>query len=498
MRRSIIFLFAVLALACVERAPELSPADRERLREYVSNQAPTPEHPLEIEFENGVRLIGYDVDPDNVTTNSEFTITWHWHATEDLDDGWQLFTHVAKSNGENALNQDGVGIIRELYQPGRWEAGQYIRDRQTVTLPADWGSDTAVFYLGLWNGPHRLAIRRGPDDGDNRVRAASLQVGGAAAAAEPARPEQPQQQAQRQPAVQPPPALIASRASGAIAIDGDLDEPSWAQAPRTENFVNTLNGTPADFRASARVMWDDEKLYVGFEVADRYVSNTIEERDGHLWEQDAVEIMIDPDGDGANYFEMQVSPANVVFDTRYDTRRQPQPFGDVAWNSRLEARVSVRGTPNDDSADQGYIAEIAIPWRAFRAGTPPAARPEPAATWRVNFYVMDKRQGGAMGSAGWSPTHEGDFHVPGRFGTIVFQGEQVAQAQPAAQPPEGEAQPGQAPQPGQPLNLPQARLSPQALQAIRARVLPGGRPVQPTRIPADIARQQVQQQQQQP
>jgi hypothetical protein len=489
MRRSIILIAAVLAFGCVERAPELSPADRERLREYVSTQAPTPEHPLEIEFANGVRLIGYDVEPDAVQLNQEFTITWHWHAREDLDDGWQIFTHVAKTNGENALNQDGVGIIRELYQPGRWEAGQYIRDRQTVTLPADWNDTQAIFYLGLWNGPHRLEIRRGPDDGDNRVRAASLTIGAAGAqGAQGAEGAQPAEgvQAQRQPApVLPPPSTIAVRADGEITIDGDLTEASWQAAPRTQAFVNTVDGSNADIRASARVLWDDRNMYVAFEVADRFVSNTITERDGHLWEQDAVEIMLDPDGDEANYFEIQVSPTNVVFDTRYDTRRQPQPFGDVAWNSRLTAAVHVRGTANDEAADQGYIAEIAIPWQAFRAGRPAAVRPDAGGNWRMNFYVMDKRQGGAMGSAGWSPTHERDFHVPSRFGTVTFQGEQQAAAEPVAEPAAEEAaEPGAAQQPAA---IPAAgrtlRLPPRAMQALRERLRAPEAP-RPNQVPA--------------
>src|SRR5690606_22518817 len=168
-----------------------------------------------------------------------------------------------------------------------------------------------------------------------------------------------------------------------------------------------------------------------------FVQNTIATRDGHLWEQDAVEIMVDPGGDGRNYFEMQVSPTGQVFDTRYDTRRQPQPFGDVAWNSRLSAEVQVRGTANDEEADQGYVAEIAIPWRAFRAGTPPAAKPDAGETWNMNLYVMDTRPAGqGQRSAGWSPTHEGDFHGPARFGRVTFQPEApapVAAAAPAAE-----------------------------------------------------------------
>lgn len=431
MSRSILLVSALAVLGgCVERAPELSPADRERVRQFVSSERPTPEHPLDVQFANGVSLLGYDLEPDTVVAGQPFTITWHWHATQDLDDGWQLFTHVADASGENRLNQDGVGVIRELYQPGRWKPGEYIRDQQQVTL-TDWSSPRAVFYLGLWKGEHRLAIRRGDNDGENRVRAASIELGSgpAAAADRPARPE---------PVVEPPPALDAKRASGRITIDGKLEESDWANAARTAAFVNTRTGGGAPFEASARMLWDDDNLYVAFEVSDDFVKNTIRERDGHLWEQDAVEVFLDPGSDGRNYFELQVSPTGQIFDTRYDTRRQPQPFGDVAWNSRARARVEVRGTANDDEADEGYTAEIAIPWAGLRAGDPAPAKPEAGEAWSVNFYVMDARpEGQAQRAAGWSPTHEGDFHVPNRFGRVTFQpAAEVAEQQAAAvQPP---------------------------------------------------------------
>jgi hypothetical protein len=451
LRSTLVLLALTLLGGCVERAPELSPADRERLRDHVTNQRPTPQNALNVQFENGIELLGYDVEPTGaVAPGAQVTITWYWHAQQDLDDGWQLFTHVADAAGTDRLNQDGVGVVRELYPPGRWEAGQYIRDVQQVTIPNDWASNRAVFYLGLWNGPHRLAIRRGDNDGANRVRAASIEITSAPAAAADTPAPRPAPAAPPAPI----PSLTAARASGAIAVDGRLDEAAWNEARPTSAFINTVAATPAELRATARVLWDDQNLYVAFDVADDFVQNTLAERDAHLWEQDAVEIMIDPDGDGRNYFELQVSPTGQVFDTRYDTRRQPQPFGDVAWNSNLRARVQVRGTANDADADQGYTAEIAIPWTAFAAGEPPAARPEGGQTWRMNLYVMDQRPNGQpQRTAGWSPTLEPDFHVPARFGRVTF-------AAPAPVVAEGEAPPS---------TLPTApvQIRPEAVQAMR-------------------------------
>lgn len=216
------------------------------------------------------------------------------------------------------------------------------------------------------------------------------------------------------------PVYRAPYASTPPEIDGRLDEPVWEHAPRTEAFVDTLTGVPASPRVVARMVWDDEHLYVAFEVEDDYLRAELRGHDAHLWEQDTVEIMLDPGGDGRNYFELQLSPTEQVFDTRYESRRVPQPFGHVDWNSGMRGATVVRGTVNDDQDDEGYVAEMAIPWAAFRAGSPPAERPAPGEEWRVALYVLDARRRG-QGGVGWSPPRVGDFHVPERFGRVFFQ-----------------------------------------------------------------------------
>lgn len=416
----LVFLVSVIWCGgCVERAVELSEAERTQLRDNILREAPSPQHTLDVSFENRARLIGYDIDRETVVPGQAFTITWYWHAQRRLDDGWQLFTHLVDSRGENRMNEDGTGPVRQLYQPGRWSEGEYIRDPQTITLPADWNSDEVVFYLGLWNGPNRLAVTRGPNDGENRARGATIRVSGPSAQAAPRQAPAP---------ASPPPSLRADRASD-IRIDGRLDEAGWQSTPSTNVFVNTVDGSAADLHASAKVLWNDEHLYVAFDVTnDSFLRNTLTGRDAHLWEQDAVEIMIDPDGDAQNYFELQVSPTAQVFDTRYDSRRVPQPIGHADWNADVQAQVAARGTANDDSDDQGYTVEIAIPWRSFVGADGAALRaPEAASSWRMNFYVMDTMREGQR-SAGWSPTLERDFHVPARFGRVTFAPAPVAEA----------------------------------------------------------------------
>jgi hypothetical protein len=132
--------------------------------------------------------------------------------------------------------------------------------------------------------------------------------------------------------------------------------------------------------------------------------------------------MVDPDGDGDNndYYEIQVNPQNLVFDTQYDAYNSPKtepdgPFGHQDWTSKLKSAVVVDGTidkPGDK--DKGYSVELAIPWSSFsKAKNHP---PKPGDEWRLNLYAMKHNSGVA-----WSPIlGQGNFHKASRFGRVIW------------------------------------------------------------------------------
>ncbi|MGF1468059.1 MAG: carbohydrate-binding family 9-like protein [Sandaracinaceae bacterium] len=217
------------------------------------------------------------------------------------------------------------------------------------------------------------------------------------------------------------PTYRAPRVSTPPRIDGRLDDPLWQRAPRTERFVGTGDGRPADPTAHAQLGWDDDALYAAFDVLDPHLRATLSGRDPHLWTEDCVELMFDPDGDGENYVEVQLAPSGQTFDTRYDRRRVPGPIGHADYESGIEGAVHVRGRLNDEEDDEGYSAELRLPWSAFAVGPRPASPPASGDRWRMALYVLDRRQNAQHG-VGWSAPLTNDFHVPARFGTLTFTG----------------------------------------------------------------------------
>ncbi len=227
------------------------------------------------------------------------------------------------------------------------------------------------------------------------------------------------------------PVLIVPQmgSAAAISIDGVLDEPVWASAASTGEFVNVGTGKPNeshDIGGRARLLWNGEALYVAFEIRDTDIRGDFPGAavDPHLWTESAAEIMIDPDGDGDNrdYYEIQLGPQNLVFDSQFDGYNQPRvlptgPFGHQEWSARATRAVTVNGTLNNSNdKDQGYTIEAKIPWKSFdRAKTTP---PKPGDQWRMNFYAMHNN-----GGVAWSPIlGQGNFHKASRFGRVTWAG----------------------------------------------------------------------------
>lgn len=223
------------------------------------------------------------------------------------------------------------------------------------------------------------------------------------------------------------PSLALPFVDGAsVTFDGTLDEPVWKQAADTGAFVDVGRGGPASgpIRGSALLFWDDVGLYAAYRVEDAtlrggFASGSI---DPHLWERDTVELMLDPDGDGdaRDYYELQVSPQNLVFDSQFDSENQPRggpsgPFGHQEWSSHVTSGVALDGTLDDDSdRDRGYTVELRVPWSALDK----ARRAPPASgdAWRINLYAMQDN-----GGVAWSPIlGQGNFHHAMRFGRVTF------------------------------------------------------------------------------
>jgi hypothetical protein len=228
--------------------------------------------------------------------------------------------------------------------------------------------------------------------------------------------------------------------SGAIEVDGELEEADWRAAPQTRVWVHPNTGDTVDgLRTQGRVLWDEEALYIGLTAQDTDVWSTITEHDGHLWEEEVLELYLDPLGDGQDYVEIQINPLGTVFDALFPNPRDRNLDEAIQYDVEgMEAAVAVSGTLSDDGIahredrDRRWTAEFRIPWRSLPDIDEAA---EVGWTVRANFYRFDRPEDGGQLSSAWSPVGGGTFHQPDKFGEIrLVEGRRARRTPPRREP----------------------------------------------------------------
>lgn len=217
------------------------------------------------------------------------------------------------------------------------------------------------------------------------------------------------------------------RISAEINIDGKLDEQVWTDAKATDNFVILGdNQTVPKTNTWAKLLWDDTYLYVAFYCVDVNLVATYTDRDDPLYKEDVVEVYIDPDGDGENYLEVEVSPTNIVFDLWLTKPRKEGGQGNTDWTmDGLKTQSTYKGSLNSNSdEDESWICEMALPFVAMKfSASSVNFPPQENDVWRFNLYRFDRAYNNDKNgeATGWSQT-EGGQHEPTKFGKIIFDG----------------------------------------------------------------------------
>jgi hypothetical protein len=197
------------------------------------------------------------------------------------------------------------------------------------------------------------------------------------------------------------------------------DEAAWTGA-------SAIAWGPAPYETRFRALWSPAGLFVRFDADDPSPWHTMTRRDEHLWDEEVVEIFLDPDRSGRDYYELEVNPANVVCDLRMISP-WPDKKGDIDWNlAGLETRVHPLG--GAAAGAHGWTVTAFLPWRGLRALSSAgkvALPPKPGDAWRFNVFRIERPGGKASPEkdavfAAWSPPSVQSFHDAGAFRDFVF------------------------------------------------------------------------------
>ena len=217
-----------------------------------------------------------------------------------------------------------------------------------------------------------------------------------------------------QPAI---PRYEVKRAAGGIVVDGKLDDKAWAAAPAVQFIFPWEFQTGAKQKTTARLLWDDDYLYVGYECQDTDIVALRTERDEPTYLDDAVEFFVNPKPSQTTvYFGLEMNARGVLYDyLMVDSKYAFKRFNmqGVLLASFIRGTLNARG-----DEDQGWSLEVAIPWANFEEL---AKRPTPGTIWRANLNRWDGVDPNRRLSMWSDPVQaQPNPHAPARFGQLVF------------------------------------------------------------------------------
>ena len=405
-------------LGCKKPKKVVLTKEQEReIQEHVLKDAPTPQIPLNTQFGDSVRLLGMDAPTTPVRPGQKVKLVYYWEVLKPPGSTWKIFGHLEGPGKRQILDHHPV---RNLYPMGQWKTGEVIVDKQTFTLDKEFKGDKATLWVGFfdevaWSKSKknvRLPIveagKAKAGKGD-RAQVLTLPLTGTGKAGK----------ADKKTSIQPA-KYVVQRTTAVPSLDGKLDEAVWRSAKPTRNFIHTDgkrgNGTLA---TTAKMVYDDTHLYLGIHVKDSDIQSPFTNRDDTLWKADVVEFFFRTGKAEEQYVELQVNPANVLFDALFTSHRKPR-WEEAAKNLTLgvKSAVHVDGTLNDEAGeDKSWSVELQIPFAELPGLT---GVPAPGDSWEANLYRIDNK--GARSRTyqrTWSPVGN-DFHKLQGAGTLLF------------------------------------------------------------------------------
>ncbi len=219
----------------------------------------------------------------------------------------------------------------------------------------------------------------------------------------------------------------AGRLRGQITLDGRLDEPDWAAVYPSESFFVYGGGRKiADIPTQARLLYDDEAVYVGFSCwlpggGEPFAEER--EHDGRVLDDDSVEVFLAPPQMEGGYLHLMVNAAGSLRDQLVTAEKDETGVTTISRDPEWNAEgVEVATTPREGRWD----LEIRVPLSDLGAEAVGGG-------WSANLTREFHSANQTSEFSSILPSDCEDFHDRAKFRRVEF-----TDAEFAAPPPEVE------------------------------------------------------------
>ena len=187
-------------------------------------------------------------------------------------------------------------------------------------------------------------------------------------------------------------------------IDGDLTEAEWQTAAVLGPLSTWPSGVSDEARQTVYVGYDADHLYLGFRIRrpDAAVTPQMPTKTGRVddWESgDMVEIALDVDHDGADYFGFALYPNGAFADG------VGAPGMNSHWDADWRQAASL--------TDTGWQGEMAIPFSSLGLSGPPS----PGTFWGFDFIDNQRTPAKRVMMSGY---RGGNWHHLENLGHLRF------------------------------------------------------------------------------
>lgn len=208
-----------------------------------------------------------------------------------------------------------------------------------------------------------------------------------------------------------------------IKMDANWNKPQWKkiEAINIDKYMGKIPGFRPEVQA--KMMYDDDNVYVIFRVKDRFVRSVVQEYNGNVSGDSCVEFFFSPDASiPLKYFNLEVNAGGtpLIF------------YVEKPWTGFVKLKTDeIKQIEIAHSLPSKIDPEIKEPvtWTIeYRVPLAMLKRysnvsdPAPGVTWKANFY----KTGSLTSNPNWITwayvdKPRPDFHTPQFFGTLKFQ-----------------------------------------------------------------------------
>ena len=219
------------------------------------------------------------------------------------------------------------------------------------------------------------------------------------------------------------PTYKVAKLSKSIVIDGNWNKSQWKKIKPLEIKLNMGEVSPFTPDVQSKMMYDQNNLYVIFEVKDRFVKSVITEYNGPVSTDSCVEFFFSPDSEfPLRYFNLEVNAGGtplMFYITKPMSERKTLTTDEL---QQIQIAHSLPAKVDPEITEPvTWTIECRIPVALLNKYAN-VTQPAKGVVWKANFYKTGSKTS-SPNYLTWSfvDNTRPNFHLPQFFGTLVFQ-----------------------------------------------------------------------------